>query len=206
MTITPHHLLDGVHLQLIPGGESMPVRRLLVIHYTEGATAQSSINYWNEKPSRKKDLGAHLIIDRDGTVTQCRPFNRTISHAGVSRWRDPKTGILYRGLNSCAIGIELANGGNVARLARSNSRLPMIDAVHRNKRVVEPWEQYTPAQIAACTFISKALVERYNLDDITGHDCVAPERKIDPGPAFPMKELRESCGFSGLPEVFYPAK
>ena len=42
---------------------------------------------------------------------------------------------------------------------------------------------------------------KVNLDDITGHDCIAPERRNDPGPAFPMQELRELCGFSGLPEV-----
>jgi N-acetylmuramoyl-L-alanine amidase len=49
--------------------------------------------------------------------------------------------------------------------------------------------------------VAKVLVACYQLDDITGHDCIAPERKDDPGPAFPMAELRAACGFTGLPAV-----
>ena len=50
--------------------------------------------------------------------------------------------------------------------------------------------------------LAKALCDRYHLDDITGHDCIAPERKIDPGPAFPMADLRAFCGFGKtLPKV-----
>jgi N-acetyl-anhydromuramyl-L-alanine amidase AmpD len=45
-------------------------------------------------------------------------------------------------------------------------------------------------------------VGRYSLDDITGHDCIAPERKLEPGPAFPMVPLREARGFKGLPAVW----
>jgi N-acetylmuramoyl-L-alanine amidase len=53
--------------------------------------------------------------------------------------------------------------------------------------------------VKACTELAKALVERYNLDDVIGHEDIAKFRKNDPGPAFPMDALRLSCGFSGLP-------
>lgn len=202
MKVFADHFLDSAKRELIPGrGEAMLTRRLLVIHFTSGATALSSINYWRETRS----LGAHLIIDRDGTIFQCRAFDRTCNHAGVSRWRDPKTGKLFRNVNSCAIGIELANAGDDARLAKRWSGLPLVRARHRNDRGTDPlslWEQYPLAQLTACREAAAAIVKRYNLDDVTGHDCIAPERKNDPGPAFPMEALRETLGFQGLPTVF----
>ena len=200
MTIRDDHWIEGVQHDRISGGAAMPIRRCVVIHFTAGATARSSVNFWKTKSA--KGASAHVVIDRDGTIIQCRPFNRTAGHAGVSRWRDPKTGTLYDGLNDCSIGIELANAGDDPKLARRWSKLPLVAAAHRNGGPVQDWEDYPPAQLAAVTKLVKALVKRYRLDDITGHDCIAPERKSDPGPAFPMEKLRQACNFSGLPIVY----
>lgn len=199
MNVTADHFLEGATRDLIPGGSSMPVRRALVVHFTSGATAQSSINFW--KTPAAKGTSAHLIIDRDGTIFQCRPFNRTCGHAGVSRWKDPNTGRLFTGMNSCSIGVEMANAGDDAELAMRWSKLPLVRLRHRNGGSATLWEAYTAKQIVSVTQAALALVARYSLDDITGHDYIAPERKNDPGPAFPMKELRGACGFTGLPVV-----
>jgi len=199
MTITEDHwLADATRLPL-PGGAAMPVRRFLVMHFTSGATARSSVEFW--KSPEAKGACAHVIIDRDGTVYQCRPFNRTCGHAGKSTWRDPKTGIRYDGLNACGIGIELANAGDDDSLARKWSRMPLLKARHKNGGPVCEWERFTAEQLAACEAVSKALVARYRLDDVVGHDDIAPDRKNDPGPAFPMEKLREACGFKGLPKA-----
>lgn len=199
MKIGTDHFLDAAKRELIPGsGSAMKTRRALVIHFTSGATALSSINYWRELGG---GIGAHIVIDRDGAIFQCRAFDRTCGHAGVSRWKDPKTGKLYRNLNSCSIGIELANAGDSALLTKKWSKLPPLTARHRNGGALCGWEAYPDAQMAACRDVAVALVTHYRLDDVTGHECIAPERKNDPGPAFPMQELREACGFEGLPEV-----
>jgi len=154
----------------------------------------SSINFWREPEAR--GACAHIVIDRDGTIYQCRPFNITCGHAGVSKWKDPKTGKEYSGLNSCSIGIELANAGDDEALAKRWTKLPLITARHKNGGPIKKWEDYPPAQMKSCEEVSKALVKRYNLDDLVGHDDIAPTRKIDPGPAFDMKALRAACGFS----------
>jgi N-acetylmuramoyl-L-alanine amidase len=195
MKIDSDHWLDTAKREEIAGGATMAIRRFLVIHFTAGAFAQSSITWW-----RKLNNGvcAHFVIDRDGTIYQCRPCNRTAGHAGSSKWRDPKTGITYIGLNSCSIGIELANGGDA--FPQKFSKLRPIFAAHKNGGKAKEWEQYTPAQIAACEELSKVLVDHYHLDDVVGHEDIAPDRKSDPGPAFPMLQLREACGFRGLPK------
>ncbi|MBK1884617.1 N-acetylmuramoyl-L-alanine amidase [Luteolibacter pohnpeiensis] len=197
MKITDDHWLEDAKRVPLPGGAVMSIRRFLVMHFTSGATAMSSINYWKELGN---GVCAHVVIDRDGTIYQCRPFNRTCGHAGASQWKDPNTGITYFDLNSCAIGIEMANGGDSDSLIERFSKLKPLVARHKNGGPVKNWEKYPKAQLDACEAVSKALVARYNLDDLVGHDDIAPERKVDPGPAFPMQAMREACGFQGLPK------
>lgn len=195
-----NHILDEARMDLIPGGNQMNIRRFLVIHFTAGWTAKSSISYWRNTGA----ANAHLIIDRNGDIYQCKPFNRSAWHAGVSKWRDPNTGILYSGLNSCSIGIEAANLGAITPGTKYHSSLasqgfsgeiPYIMARHKNGGHYVAWEVF-PDQLLDSLFKSaKVIVERYNLDDVIGHDDIAPSRRNDPGPAFPMGYLREYCGF-----------
>lgn len=208
--ITADHWLEGPNVtrQPRPGGNPLSIRRALVIHYTAGATGQSSIDFW--KTPAAEGASAHLVIERDGSIIQVRTFNRTCGHAGPpgkSRWREPKTGRFFDGLNSCSIGIELANAGkdepgkDAFDWAKKQPGFASIRAKHRNGGKEYEWECYPAAQIAACTAVARVLVARYQLDDITGHDCIAPERKDDPGPAFDMLGFREALGFPGLPAV-----
>ncbi len=199
MNITDDHWIEGVTRDPITANQPMTVRRCVVEHFTGGATAKSSI-----EAMRERGVSAHVVIDRDGTIYQCVPFNRKAAHAGKSRWKDPKTGTLYASANEYGIGIEIANAGDddgALSWARKQPGFSSIRARHGNGGSVREWENYPAAQISAVARLTEALVKRYNLDDITGHDCIAPERKNDPGPAFPMQTIREACGFHGLPVV-----
>ena len=200
MTISPLNWLVEAQKIALPALHKMSTRRALVIHFTGGASAKSSID-----AMRQRGVSAHLTIDRDGTIYQSVAFSTQAAHAGVSRWRDPKTGIIYNGLNAFSIGIELANAGDDPDAFAWAERLPgftSITARHRNGGPMTEWENFPPPQMDALFAVSKLLVDFYRLDDITGHDCIAPERKNDPGPAFPMLALREFSGFSDLPKVF----
>lgn len=194
MKVQPDHWLDKATRLPYPAQAKMGVRRFLVIHFTAGATAKSSVDFWRTPAA--KEAEAHIIIDRDGTVYQVLPTNQRADHAGKSRWVDPNTGKEYKNLNSCSIGIELANGGDSASLIKRFSSLPPVKARHKNGGPVKDWEAYPQVQLDALREVAAALVERYNLDDVVGHDDIAPDRKSDPGPAFPMEAFRKSLGLT----------
>lgn len=186
-TIVDHRWATAIR-EDVPGGLTMPVIRFLVVHFTNGATALSSINFWRSPEA--KGACAHIVIDRDGTIYQCRPFNVSCGHAGVSEWKGTS------GLNSCSIGIELANAGDDVPLAKRWTKLPLVTAKHKNGGPFKEWEAYPQAQVDALTTVAKMLVCRYGLEDLVGHDDIAPARKVDPGPALDMKALRAACGFT----------
>lgn len=198
MTITENHLASGVrYVPVLKTHAAMRVRRFLVIHNTSGASGQSSIDFWKNGA----DASAHFVIERDGTIIQCVPCNIQAWHAGKSAWTDANTGVRYYGLNSCSIGIELANAGNAEgalKWARKQPGFASIQAKHKHGGPVVEWEAYPEAQLEACNQLSKALIARYNLDDLLGHDDASPGRKTDPGPAFPMTSFRRRLGFLDL--------
>jgi N-acetylmuramoyl-L-alanine amidase len=202
MIVTPQHTLDAAILDILPGGDLMENRRFLVIHFTGGWRGKSSIDFWRQPEA--KGANAHLVIDRDGTLYQCRRFNRTAGHAGKSTWKDPKTGKRYTGLNNCSIGIELANAGDLDRatypatmpLGFAGQPIPKLKARHKNGGPVKGWELYDKRQLDVLAVVAATLVKRYNLDDVVGHEDIAPDRKNDPGPAFPMAEFRAALGFT----------
>jgi len=197
MIIDKNHWLECAQRDVILGGAVMSVRRFLVVHFTGGWMGESSIS-----SMRSQGLSAHLVIDRDGSITQCRPFNKTCGHAGKSKWKDPNTGKLYTGLNACSIGIEMANCGDLVRATypstmeeMAGKKIPRVTAKHKHGGPVRDWEIYPTAQIDSLMSVAKIIVDRYNLDDLIGHEDISRGRKTDPGPAMPMGALRVACGF-----------
>jgi N-acetylmuramoyl-L-alanine amidase len=173
------------------GGAIRP--RFLVIHYTAGSSAAGTISWFQSPASR---VSAHLVIARDGTVTQMVPFNREAWHAGQSRWGS------LSGLNHHSIGIELDNAGLLIRSGgkwvspltrRSYPDSEVTVAPHKNDppgSAPSGWHAYTPEQIEATLACGMALVPYYGLADVLGHDDIAPGRKRDPGPDFPLESVR----------------
>lgn len=161
----------------------------LVIHYTAAPSAEHSVS-WLCNPVAK--ASAHVVIGRDGSVTQLVPFDRVAWHAGVSSW-DGLTG-----LNRHAIGIELDNAGRLTRkggrwTAWFGATYPddqVMEAVHKHETAPAGWHVYTPEQIEAALATATAILEKYDILDVLGHEDISPGRKTDPGPAFPMESFR----------------
>jgi N-acetylmuramoyl-L-alanine amidase len=160
----------------------------IVLHFTAGPFKPAL----NTLTNPKARASAHLIIDRDGSITQLVPFNIVAWHAGSSSYGN------RTGMNNYSIGIEMVNSGpltksgNVYRSWYGSAFNPsdVIEATHRNETQPRFWHTYTEEQILAVQEICQALIDIYNIKFILGHEEVAPGRKQDPGPAFPLDRLR----------------
>jgi N-acetylmuramoyl-L-alanine amidase len=192
--------------RLLQGGEKVPYigspyigstfskpPKIMVVHFTYGASARSSAEWFRSKDN--KGSSAHIVIDRDGSCLQCVDLNKIAWHAGDSRLGD------LVGLNKYSLGIELANWGYLKQSGSgwtcyTGLRIdhPLM-AVHRNgnpDKVRTPigWESYPEEQFIAAAAVAKALVDAYGIDQIVGHDEISVGRKWDPGPAFDMSRFR----------------
>lgn len=172
-----------------PNKSGTIIPKYLVIHYTAGRSAQSSID-WFMNPQAQ--ASAHLVIGMDGKITQLVPFNKKAFHAGKSKWAG------LNGMNSHSIGIELDNPGMMTRtgskwFAWFGKEYPasvITEAVHKHQETAAGWHIFPQKQIEACIEVSILLVHHYQLGDILGHEDISPFRKVDPGPAFPMESFK----------------
>nr|WP_319516083.1 N-acetylmuramoyl-L-alanine amidase [uncultured Cohaesibacter sp.] len=187
--------------------------RGIILHDTAGRLEKGNAVNWFLKPEAK--ASAHLTIERDGSVTQQVAFNRRAWHAGKSCYRGEE------GVNAFAFGIEMVNLGRCNKL-RDGSIQPWFKGDYRDgtdglhfafaaSRAHGKgwWLDYTAAQIRTVTAIAQSLIEKYQLSFIAGHWEIAPGRKIDPNPLFPLEPLRNALlgakGEQGGPMVIADA-
>ncbi len=108
---------------------------------------------------RGLEVSAHLLVRRDGSLTQFVPFTARAWHAGES---------CFRGKHRCndySIGIELEGEDETAYDDRQYHALAAI-----LQAIFDAYPQITAREVA-------------------GHCDIAPGRKSDPGPAFDWLRL-----------------
>ncbi|RMF19018.1 MAG: 1,6-anhydro-N-acetylmuramyl-L-alanine amidase AmpD [Gammaproteobacteria bacterium] len=112
-------------------------------------------------------VSAHLLIDREGALTQFVPFSLRAWHAGKS---------CFEGRPNCndfSVGIELEGTDT---LAYTDAQYQALSAVAR--ALLRRYPRLSPERMV-------------------GHSDIAPGRKTDPGPAFDWQrfraELRETA-------------
>ncbi len=104
-------------------------------------------------------VSAHVLIDRDGGVTQYVPFHQRAWHAGQSSFCGREN------CNDFSIGIELEG----------------LDTDTFTEAQYRSLADVTVAIMEAYPAIDKSR--------ITGHSDIAPGRKLDPGPGFDWKHF-----------------
>lgn len=168
-------------------GGQLVAPKFLVIHYTGGASLESSVSWLRDKQSK---ASAHLVIGKSGAVHQLVPFDTVAWHAGESTWKG------LDGLNKYSIGIELDNRGplflrKLDGQYRGVSAGGVVDPVNvytgkhaYPKCGFQYWEKFPDVQVAALRrVIDQLWTSCPSLVEIVGHDDIAPGRKFDPGPA-----------------------
>lgn len=168
----------------------------IVIHYTAGASAITSVNYLNNPNT---PVSAHLLIARDGHIYQMVDFETQAWHAGKSKIYN-KTN-----LNRFSVGIELENYGLLTKNADNyftwfGKTVPgeqVVQLINPQTGFNAYWHKFTNMQIKTTQKICLLLMKEYNFRRIVGHSEISLSGKIDPGPAFPLEELRSAVFIQG---------
>ena len=202
MKVKNHRILGDEINSFVPanakGGKIDP--DTIIIHYTAGPSGQATVNLF-KRPNTK--VSAHLVIHEDGTATQMVDFNLRANHAGRSSFDGRE------GFNKYSIGIEISNPGYLVKNPKGDGYVTwweaekdnpkvvpdelVVEADHRNAGNVamRHWHKYADEQINTVKEICKTLKADYDIKYILGHEEIAPQRKMDPGPAYPLDELRK---------------
>src|ERR1700730_5608160 len=145
-------------------GERQGVQRpdMIVLHYTGMPSAAAALD---RLCARGTEVSAHYFVFEDGQIVQMVPENRRAWHAGAAFWAGETD------INSCSIGIEIANPGHE-----------------------HGYPDFPRRQIAAVTALCRSILTRPDVpaDRVLAHSDVAPARKVDPGEKFPWKLLAAS--------------
>jgi N-acetyl-anhydromuramoyl-L-alanine amidase len=112
-------------------------------------------------------VSSHVVVGRDGAVTQYVKFTERAWHAGKS---------IYQGREACndfSVGIELEGTDTTPYEAAQYEALARVVA-------------------ALC-----ATYPRLSPDRLAGHSDISPGRKTDPGPAFDWPRARRLIAAAG---------
>lgn len=135
--------------------------QFIVLHYTSTDLPRSL------ELLSGRDVSSHYLIgESPATIYRLVDEDRRAWHAGESEWNGRTW------LNATSIGIELVNQGY--EQSADGRRL---------------WYPYSQAQIDALVVLLKDIMARHGLKPgaIIGHSDIAPQRKVDPGPLFPLE-------------------
>lgn len=184
-----NHLLTGIAKNPMSpnhGGAISPT--VIVLHYTAsgGKDGLDDASYLSRATSK---ASAHIVVGRDGTISQIVPFNIKAWHAGVSTLNGKDN------VNDFSIGIEIDNWGFLTGdgKAHSGTVVPSSDRHSGTRSGHDSWETYKPAQLKSVEEVIAAICKHYPIKQIVGHEDIAPGRKSDPGPALDKfkKQMKE---------------
>ena len=186
-----------------PHHNSFLTQRFIVLHYTAGGSMAGTIDWFNNPDS---NVSSHFIIDRNGDLAQCVSCDSRAWHCGESTWNGLK------GMNQFSIGIELCNWGPLKKdltdglfypwhAKEKTAPIPAARVTEysypRQDSIFRYWESYPGKQLASLSLLILALCRTYMIEDVLSHNEIAPTRKIDPGPVFPLQLFKDFAKIAG---------
>jgi hypothetical protein len=153
----------------------------LVVHYTvSGRARKNAIGVVSYMAS--KNIGC-MVMDEDGIIYIPEDFDvlrDAAFHAGKSSWNGKE------GLSRYFAGMEICCWGRSDRSSKIYTR----HVNRKTENMAEGWyEPYTVAQERALeNFVkwARSVNPEFKIENLVGHDEVAPGRKTDPGGSLSM--------------------
>lgn len=151
-----------------------------------------------------KVLGYHVIIGRDGAISQTTYFNLRVNHAGDASWNSLSP-------NKHFIAVALASWGRLDADSKAwtGVQIPQKETAKRRGNLtdkVEIWDAATePQEASLMKLLSWFIFHGINPKNICGHDesALPKGRKDDPGGVLkrPMSEVRKLLEMSQKPSI-----
>ncbi len=195
--------------------DAMPQVNGIVLHRTESSTASSTLNSWR---SRTDGVGAHFLIDRDGTIHQTASVDQQAWHIGAIRSRGEVEGTIapadQREVDAARGGRAEWTGTAARAVGRLEATRPYperyptngdsigIEVVGRYNPATQTWDAPTAEQRDSINRLVGSLQTNFGLNDhdVYQHDVIS--RKT-PGegaglytPAVPAPAVPDTLGVS----------
>jgi RHS repeat-associated protein len=138
---------DNVNVSLVSivdRGKLSRGTQAIVLHRTEGGNAEGAISAWKEE---KGAAGAHVVVDKDGKITQVVNFDNKANQVGKTKYPSYPN-------NSNSVGIEV---------------------VGRYSEKTKTWEPLTPQQVTSTADLVNGIMKAYGLTlkNIYEHDIIS---------------------------------
>ena len=138
---------DNVSINLEPvvdRGKLPKGTQAIILHRTEGGSTEGAISAWKEE---KGLAGAHVVVDKDGKITQVVNFNNKANQVGKTKDKSYPN-------NSNSVGVEV---------------------VGRYNEKTKTWEPLTNQQVNAVADLVNGIMKAYGLtqNNIYEHDVIS---------------------------------
>lgn len=149
--------------KLLKSNQYYPVaqkKKRIFLHHTAGASASSSINWWNEKPDH---IAAPYLIERDGTIIEAFDPKYWAYALGVPGGTD---------MEKESIHIEICNYGGLSEMngkyyifGNKLNEMPKekVQVYKKDHRGFKAFEKYTEAQIKSTIKLIDYIIKEFKI-------------------------------------------